>query len=89
MKLESSPGFSRDLRRLRDPDTLRRITRTIADLEAASTITALPGVRRLTSARGRHYRIRIGRYRLGVIVEGEVAVLVRVLHRREFYRRFP
>ena len=37
----------------------------------------------------RHYRIRIGDYRLGLEMDGDVAVLVRFRHRREFYRYFP
>ena len=89
MQIEIRPGFNRDIRRLRGSDTLHRVARTIADLEDAPAITTLPNVRRLTSARGHHYRIRVGRYRIGVTIEGEVAVLVRILHRRDFYRRFP
>lgn len=34
-------------------------------------------------------RLRIGDYRLGMIVEGEVVEIVRFLHRRDIYRYFP
>ena len=37
----------------------------------------------------RHYRIRIGDYRLGIEMDGETAVLARFANRRDFYRRFP
>ena len=36
-----------------------------------------------------HYRIRIGDYRLGIALEGDVVVLVRFRHRSDFYRGFP
>ena len=35
------------------------------------------------------YRICIGNYRLGIEVNGDLIELMRVLHRREFYRYFP
>ena len=35
------------------------------------------------------YRIRIGNYRLGIEVNGDLIEVMRVLHRREFYRYFP
>jgi mRNA-degrading endonuclease RelE of RelBE toxin-antitoxin system len=35
------------------------------------------------------YRIRIGDYRIGIEVEGKEVEVMRVLHRREFYRYFP
>ena len=34
------------------------------------------------------YRIRIGNYRLGIEVNGDLIELMRVLHRREFYSYF-
>jgi mRNA-degrading endonuclease RelE of RelBE toxin-antitoxin system len=35
------------------------------------------------------YRIRIGDYRVGIEVNGDVIEVMRVLHCREFYRYFP
>ncbi len=35
------------------------------------------------------YRIRIGDYRIGIEVQGYQVEMMRVLHRREFYRYFP
>ena len=35
------------------------------------------------------YRIRIGDYRVGIEVHGDQVEMMRVLHRREFYRYFP
>jgi len=35
------------------------------------------------------YRIRISVYRVGIEVHGDNVEVMRVLHRREFYRYFP
>ena len=88
MELEYEVRLRRDLRRLRDAAMRARVERTIADLEAASAITAISGVESIRGHSGR-YRIRIGDYRLGIAVEGETVVLVRFLHRRDIYRYFP
>lgn len=89
MKLDSSPGFNRDLRRVRDAALRRRIHHRIAELEMASTLSEVSGIHRVSSARGIHYRIRIGNYRLGITIEDDVVVLRRFLHRGEFYSHFP
>ena len=88
MEIRYGAGFNRDLARIRNPDLSRRIERIIEDLTAASTITEVRGVRRMTGAE-RHYRIRIGDYRLGVSVDGDAVTLLRFAHRSEIYRVFP
>ena len=35
------------------------------------------------------YRIRIGDYRIGIEINGDIIEVMRVLHRQEFYRYFP
>ena len=88
MKVEFRRSFARDLKKLEDKGILNRVKQTIEDLERASRLPDVQGIRKL---RGevRYYRIRIGDYRLGVVVEGEVVTLVRFLHRRDIYRYFP
>ena len=66
----------------------RRVEQIIEELKAASTITEIRNVERM-AGRERYYRARIGGYRLGIALEGDVAVLVRFLHRRDIYRFFP
>ena len=89
MEVEYSSRFLRDVRRVSNATLRRRLTQTIGELESASNIADVLGVARLHSGGGRHYRIRIGTYRLGLTLENNVVVLVRFLHRREVYRGFP
>ena len=88
MKVEASPAFERQLRRLRDGRLRRRISRKIEEIAAAATLSAVTGVRPMAGWEN-HYRIRIGSYRLGIALEGDVVVLVRLGPRQDFYRRFP
>ena len=88
MEIESLTSFTRDLRRIRSAEVHQRVLRKLEEPEAAPTIEEVSSTGRLT-AYGRHYRVRIGDYRLGIAMENDVAVLVRRLHRREIYRVFP
>jgi mRNA interferase RelE/StbE len=81
-------SFARDLRAITDRGLLRRIRTIIGKVEKAASIADVPGSKKLR-AEGSFYRIRVGNYRIGLSVENDVAVFVRVLHRREVYRYFP
>lgn len=89
MKVETSPRFNRDLRRIRDPALAIRVNRKIDELEAAASMREVSAVSRVHAPRGWHYRIRVGEYRIGVTLEGDTAVLARFGHRSVIYRVFP
>lgn len=67
---------------------LSRIRRTLESVERAVGLDEMPHLKKLRGA-GSYYRIRIGDYRMGLIIEGDQVTLVRCLHRREIYRYFP
>jgi mRNA-degrading endonuclease RelE of RelBE toxin-antitoxin system len=48
------------------------------------------GIRNLKKlkAQGSHYRIRMGDYRLGLVIEEDTVCFVRFLHRSEIYKFF-
>jgi mRNA-degrading endonuclease RelE of RelBE toxin-antitoxin system len=48
----------------------------------------IPGVKAMRRYPKR-YRIRVGSYRIGIEVKDKTVEVMRVLHRREFYRYFP
>ena len=88
MRLDTRPSFNRDLRRIRDRDVRQRLTLKIQEIEAASNFTQMTDVLKMQGY-DIHYRIRVGNYRLGIAVEGDVVILLRFGHRRDFYRGFP
>ena len=88
MKVRFKASFARDLRALKDKALLERIKELIANVEAAQSLAEVSNLKKLHGAGGYH-RIKIGDYRVGLAIEEEVVVFVRVLHRREVYRYFP
>ena len=87
MKVEFKRSFTKDLRKIKDKALLKRVRETIEEVERARSLSEIEGVRKLIGE-DRYYRIRIGDYRIGIIVEEEVTVFVRFLHRRDIYRYF-
>ena len=88
MEVEYTAGFTRDLRQIRSSDTRQRVLSKIEQIEESSAITQVTHVVRMTGA-SNYYRVRIGDYRLGITVQGNVVILHRFLHRRDIYRYFP
>lgn len=89
MKVEYRKLFLKDLKKLKNQPVYQQIyDLAFADLPAAANLQALPNVKALVGTTNR-YRIRVGDYRIGIELNGETLEIMRVLHRREFYRYFP
>ena len=88
MNIEFRKAFKKDLRNLKEPKFKQQIKGVIEDIEVAKNITDLRNVKAIQGHQG-FYRIRIGNYRLGLYLNGNVVALVRFLHRKDMYRYFP
>ena len=82
-------AFRRDLKKYdKDKTLLAHIRETILEVEAAPDITAIKNLKKLKD-QGSFYRIRVGNYRIGIVLEEQTVTFVRALHRKEIYRYFP
>jgi len=89
METEFRKSFVKDIKRYgKDGKLLARIKKIILEVEAADSIVTIGNLKKL-KAEGSCYRIRSGSYRIGLIIENDAVIFVRVLHRREIYRYFP
>ena len=88
MKTEFKSSFARDLRKIRDKETLEKIQRLISLVEQVESLESVPGVKRLQSE-APYYRIRLGDYRVGISIIGTTITFIHFLHRNEIYRYFP
>ena len=88
MKVKFESSFARDLRRVRDRKLRRRIAEAIRRFEEAHSLLEVAGIKKLRDAHDA-YRLRIGEYRLGLLVRDDVVILVRCLDRKDIYRYFP
>ena len=88
MKVEFKRSFVKDLERVRDKGLKERVRQAIERVEEAQTLQEIGNVRKLRDGE-QYYRIRIGDYRLGLVLEGDRVIFVRFLHRKDVYRYFP
>lgn len=88
MKVVYLRSFAKDLKKIRLKSLQRELQLTLEQLEQSSTLQDMPNLKKLTHE-GSYYRVRIGDYRLGLMIENETVTVVRFLHRRDMYRYFP
>ena len=88
MNAEFKESFAKDLRDIKDRALLKRVEELIDRVEQAQHISEISNLKKLKGG-GQYYRIRIGDYRVGLIIETDVVIFVRFLNRKEVYRYFP
>lgn len=81
-------SFEKDLKKLKDRAVLQTVKEIIADVKQAKTIRDIAHVKKLQGYE-RYYRIRFGRYRIGLEINHDAVIFVRCLHRKDMYRYFP
>ena len=89
MKVEYRQRFLKDLKKLRKQPVYKQLyDLTFEVLPNAKSLQDVSNVKAIAGASNR-YRIRLGDYRIGIVASEEGLELLRVLHRKEFYRYFP
>ena len=89
MRAEFRKSIARDLRRRKnDSDFLDRVKEIIEEVELAETAARIINLKKL-KGESSYYRIRFGNYRIGIKIEDDLVIFIRVLHRKEIYRYFP
>jgi mRNA interferase RelE/StbE len=87
MKVQFRASFAKDLQSIRDKHLLGRIKQVVESVERAESLEDIPHLKKLRG--GNYFRIRLGDYRLGLVMERDEVAFVRALHRKDVYRYFP
>lgn len=88
MNVEFRKSFEKDLGSIQDVALLQRIRTVIEEVETAEKLNEVTNIKKLKGG-GAYYRIRVGDYRIGIAVNEDTVIFVRVLHRKDVYRYFP
>lgn len=88
MNVQFKDSFVKDLRKVKDKAALKRVKEVIEQAEQARSLQDVTNLKKLKGGRN-YYRIRVGEFRIGLIIEGDEIMLVRCLSRKEIYRYFP
>jgi mRNA interferase RelE/StbE len=89
LKVEYRKLFLKDLKKLKNQPVYQQIYDLVfKTLPDAQSLQDLSGVKALVGTTNQ-YRLRVGDYHIGLELNKDTLEVVRVLHRREFYRYFP
>ena len=88
MNIEFLSSFERDLHNVREPGILIRVKNVIELAEKAKTPYDIEHLKKLRG-KSEYFRIKVGDYRIGLILHGDVLLFVRFLHSKDIYRYFP
>ena len=88
MKLRIDRSFDKDVKKIKSKVIKNRLEKIIFEIKASDKISDITNLKKIQGTRN-YYRIKMGDYRLGLIITKKEAQLIRFLHRKEVYRYFP
>ena len=88
MKVEFRDSFAKDLKGVKAKDLLQRIREVIEVIEKANSLAELSNLKKLKGG-GNYFRVRVGDYRVGIVLENDTIIFVRLLNRKDIYKYFP
>ena len=90
MNTDRKKAFLRNLKKITDPALKAEVEQVYAVVKAAKTMQEIPHLRKVEGCKkGISYRIRVGKYRIGVTIEDGMVTFKRFGHRDNFYKSFP
>jgi len=88
VKVAFRDSFVKDLKFVKEKGLLGRVQEVIEAVEKADSLAELPNVKKLKGG-GNYFRVRVGDYRVGIALDGDAVVFVRLLNRKDIYKYFP
>ena len=88
MKAEFRDSFAKDLKSIKDKSLLNRVKEVVENVEKVASLDEIRNLKKLKGG-GNYFRLRIGDYRMGIVLENDTVIFVRFLNRKDIYRFFP
>jgi len=81
--------FSKDLDAIRNESKVRKhLLNLIEEIKNIDSLADIKNVKKIEGYTD-YFRIKVGNYRLGIKLKQNRIELIRFLHRKDIYRRFP
>ena len=88
MKVLIDKSFQKDTDKILDKKVLEKVATCIEHVIACDSIKDIPNLKKLKGFKD-HYRIKIGDYRVGLMIKNEEAIFERFLNRKDIYKYYP
>ncbi|MCX6235809.1 MAG: type II toxin-antitoxin system RelE/ParE family toxin [Bacteroidetes bacterium] len=80
--------FYKDISVILSKKILAEIANVIDIVEKADKPQDIPNLKKLKGFKSA-YRIKIGNYRIGVVIQKDKIIFARIAHRKDIYKLFP
>lgn len=81
-------SYLKAIKKIKSSDIILHLQSANDNLEKAESITGISNLKKLAGFIN-YYRIKVGDYRIGLIINNNVATLVQFQHRKDIYKKFP
>ncbi len=88
MKIKITRKFKRQIDHCDDKHIRKKVAAVIDAIRNSRSIKSIPNTRKLKGFKN-CYRIRIGDYRIGILIDHDSAVFAAFDHRSDIYKYFP
>ena len=85
MRVEFLERCSRDLDKVTQRSIRESVEKIILKVESAKSLSEIPHIKKLSGHKSA-FRIRLGNYRIGIFVEGNIVQFARIVHRKDIYK---
>jgi mRNA interferase RelE/StbE len=80
--------FEKDTDKIKDKKILFKLVDVIEKVREADNLISIKNIKKLKGS-NKFYRIRIGDFRIGIIIDNDIVEFIRILHRKDIYKYFP
>ena len=88
MRIEYLAEFNNDLDNISQRTVKKSVARIIHSVETAASLNEIANLKKLVGYKNA-FRIRVGNYRIGIFLDGQLVQFARIVHRKEIYDVFP
>jgi len=88
MEVKIDKTFQKDTKKINDQALLGKIADSIVNVQQANNLKQIKNIKKLRGS-SNDFRIKVGEYRLGIIISESSVEFIRCLHRKDIYKFFP
>ena len=88
MILKIDKSFDKDFKKAGNQKLNPKLLAIIKNIQKATKLSDIRNIKKL-KATNNFYRIRLGDYRIGAVINKNEVELIRFLHRKDIYKYFP
>jgi len=88
MHIELTRKFQKQVKECDDQRIRMKVLRVIEAIVASDNIYEFPNLKKLTGYKN-SYRIRLGSYRIGIVINNNTVIFAAFDHRSDIYKYFP